>query len=134
MLDRGVLPDLLPPQIWTENAAGMSVAQASIFLSQGARHIADPGQIHGKFVTWSAAKDFTQWLPLLDACAQAALPANDNLRQRWLRLAPRYVGRMAQRTHGVLLTSEEESRFMGAANEAIQSHDPAAPVEIHSKE
>jgi len=134
MLDRGVLPDLLPPATWSESAAGMSLAQAGIFLGQGAPHIADPTQSQGKFVAWSAAKDFTRWLPLLDACALAAVPANDNLRQRWLRLAPRYLGRMAQRIHGVALNSEEVAQFTEAARAMIQLHDPAAPVEIQSHE
>jgi hypothetical protein len=39
------------------------------------------------------------------------IPADDELRLRWLRLAPRYLGRLAQRQRGVLFSVEETLRF-----------------------
>jgi Urocanase Rossmann-like domain len=112
MLDRGVLPDLLP-----SGEADQYQDQAAKFLAQGARQIGNPNpaqgefQAHAEFVTWSVDSNFARWLPRLDACAQAVIPPDDLLRQRWLRLAPRYLGRLAQKKHGVVLTSQEKARF-----------------------
>ncbi len=47
-------------------------------------------------VTWSVASDQAQWLPRLDAIALDCLDADEWAARRWLRLAPRYLGRLAQ--------------------------------------
>jgi hypothetical protein len=119
MLDRGVLPDLLPPAIWMEGAAGINSASADRFLAQGAQQLTDPKEGTDEFVAWSVDKNFARWLPHLDACVQAVVPPEDYLRQRWLRLAPRYLGRTAQRQHGVVLNSGEIAQFTTAARDLI---------------
>ena len=108
MIERGVLPDLLP--------ADLSSACAETFLKQGARRIleeqvASDEPMEPQFVTWSVDREAARWLPRFDACAQAVVPADDLLRQRWLRLAPRYLGRMTYREHGVSLSLDEEVRL-----------------------
>jgi len=128
MLERGVLPDILPPIPirWPDGEAGIDGAQAEIFLSQGARRVAGPetqlAQETAEFVTWSVDANFARWLPRLDACAQAVIPADDLLRQRWLRLAPRYLGRLAQRQRGAVLTLEERIRFGAEIGRLIDKH------------
>ena len=104
MLDRGVLPDLLP-------GLGLSPIDFEKFLAPGARRVANAYPSQGEFVTWSVETDFARWLPRLDSLAAAILPAEDHLRQRWLRLAPRYLGRVAQRQHGVVLAAQERALF-----------------------
>jgi hypothetical protein len=121
MLDRGVLPDILPPFVRDQTAG---------FLAQGARQIPDSAGEIGEFVTWSVDREFSRWMPKLDGCARAAIPAEDCLRQRWLRLAPRYLGRGAQRSHGVVLGAEERARFRATAESMMQGHSEAAKVEI----
>jgi Urocanase Rossmann-like domain len=106
MLDRGVLPDLLPFA-----GPGINLHSAEKFLNQGARLIHDSAPAIGNFVTWTVDSNFSRWLPRIDVCAQAVVPAEDTLRQRWLRLAPRYLGRLAQRQHGVVFTAGERVRF-----------------------
>jgi hypothetical protein len=106
ILDRGVLPDLLfacPPD-----------AERTLLL-QGALKIVNPGQTNPvrdrQFITWYADRDFNRILPQLDSLASQAIPEQDFVRQRWLRLAPRYVGRAAQRLHGIPMTDEEFAKF-----------------------
>jgi Urocanase Rossmann-like domain len=128
MLERGVLPDLLCHSSGVDDT-GLDRQQVEKFVVQGSREIAFPeGETDadsGKFITWSitpsaeAPHKAARWLPHLDACALAILPAEDVIRRRWLRLAPRYLGRRMQRQHGVFLTAEERLRFEAEANQLI---------------
>lgn len=119
MLDRGVLPDILP------SAVDDGMAR---FVAQGARQISDSAVDMGEFVpesgfgfvSWSVDREFNRWMPTLDACARGVIPAEDHLRRRWLRLAPRYLGRGAQRLHGVALSAEEAALFRAAAEEMMR--------------
>ena len=123
MLARGVLPDLLPPASW---AAAESVgAQAQRFLTQGAIRMESPGPEPADFVTWSVDRQFSRWLPRLDACAKSAIPADELLRNRWLRLAPRYLGRLAQRERGVALSSEELAKLRSEVRDMLAKHAQA---------
>jgi len=123
MADRGVLPDLLPP-----------LELAATFLRQGAREVVHPVDQVGEFVSWSVDREFNRWLPRLDACVQAIVPENDYLRLRWLRLAPRYLGRLARRQHGVVLSMEEVTQFRAKAADMFQQHtDANARIEINGQ-
>ncbi|HTJ30536.1 MAG TPA: hypothetical protein VL346_08555 [Acidobacteriaceae bacterium] len=108
MLDRGVLPDLLG-----------AVGADNEFLQQGARSIPENEAKKGRYLQWSVDRDFSRWMPLLDDCARSLLPAEDAMRQRWLRLAPRYLGRQAQRVHGVAMDLEEAARFRDAVEQML---------------
>lgn len=111
MLDRGVLPDLLPGDALL-NSEALHPEQLGQFLEQGARQITEPVSTNAsRFITWQVDRDFTRRLPPLDELAKAVLPAEDHPRQRWLRLAPRYLGRLAQRQHGVPMTEAEFISF-----------------------
>ena len=135
MLDRGVLPDLLPA-VSLNQASAIDPAQAEKFLSQGSRHVLNPppnqlaGQ--GKFITWSVDRQFARWLPQLDTLAQQVLPTDDTLRRRWLRLAPRYLGRIAQKEHGVLFTAHESARFRTEVERLLTDHsgDTGEPIRV----
>ena len=132
MLVRGVLPDLL-----------ISGAHAAAFIAQGAREIrfvqdAPGDSAAGRFVRWSirseVARNFALWLPRLDGCVQAAIPVGDAVRQRWLRLAPRYLGRMAQRERGVDLSAGEAARFEELALAMVAGESAAVQVVIDGRE
>jgi urocanate hydratase len=110
MLDRGVLPDLLQSDQVGEDQAGK-------FLDLGAQQIANPEATDQTYVTWSIDHDFARILPQIDVLAQQAIPEADVLRQRWLRLAPRYLGRAAQRIHGVRFSEEEFAQFKRSVQE-----------------
>jgi hypothetical protein len=107
MRDRGVLPDLL-------GDSGISDQDAGAFLVQGAVKIAKqapPDTPDSQFVTWTVDRDFARVLPQIDGLAHQAIPDAGVARHRWLRLAPRYLGRAAQRVHGISFSDEEFTQF-----------------------
>ena len=118
MLDRGVLPDLLPPMA-RNGVAGLAIDQAEKFLAQGSRQVIDPDSGSAGFVAWSLDRNPARWLPRLNACALAVLPEADLLRRRWLRLAPRYLGQLARREHGVPLSAEEKEQFKSGIESCV---------------
>jgi len=139
MLDRGVLPDLLPPVSWDDR--GMvpermdpmqqmdQLDHLDQFLRQGALPIIageDRRAGDDSYVTWSVNHDFTRWLPRLDSVVEESLPSDDWVRQRWLRLAPRYLGRVAQREHGVALSGDEMIRLRSLVLELLTEHSQDA--------
>jgi Urocanase Rossmann-like domain len=125
MLDRGVLPDLLPPSSEPEHG------QLGQFLVDGAVQIVRPdlsqpdlSQPDEKraFITWSVDREFSRWLPRLDACVLRLLPGGDLVRERWVRLAPRYLGRLVQREHGVALDEAEAATLREEALKLLAEH------------
>lgn len=123
MLERGVLPDLLPAG---DSLGGVAIdaAHVDVFLGQGALAMLEPSASDGQFVTWSVDSEWMRWLPRLDAFAKAVIPAEDAARQRWLMLAPRYVGRLAQRQHAVIMSPSECREFTTAVNKLIEHESP----------
>jgi hypothetical protein len=104
MLERGVLPDLLPPAAW----AGADPRLAA-FVANGARCIeaaALPDEI--TFAAWTPAG------PEFDALALAILPENDHLNRRWLRISPRYLGPGARRVRSLACSPEIAARLAQA--------------------
>ncbi len=119
LLARGVLPDLLPPAEWDEAATGLAGEQADAFVGHGAARIPEGGAGLQRYITWATDREAARWLPKLSLCAQTAIPAADAGRQRWLRLAPRYLGRMAQRQHGVGMSEVEAALFHAQAKQLL---------------
>ncbi len=91
MLERGVLPDLLPEQPPYSRAI-------SAFLSQGA-HQVQPAVLQParKFLIWSAPEKFAQNMAAFDTLLAEYLAPDDYLNHRWLRLSPRYLAPAARR-------------------------------------
>jgi urocanate hydratase len=89
MLERGVQPDLLGP-------FAESVPAASLY-GPGARRVdVHPASSSQALICWEVKESPTRWMPPLDAIATECLPENEMAARRWLRLAPRYLGRPAQ--------------------------------------
>jgi hypothetical protein len=121
MLDRGVLPDMLPPFAWSGDEAGLTPEQAQTFLAQGALQVVNVDE-GATYASWSVDRDFSRWLPRIDACAKSLFVADDRLRGRWLRLAPRYLGRLMQRQHGVVLSEAETALLRDEVRRLLASH------------
>jgi urocanate hydratase len=131
LLQRGVLPDLLPP-------SSAPAPEFAFFLSRGARPVVaihpDENQV---LLDWSVADAPAQWLPKLDALALDCLcsdpsPAVVAPGRRWLRLAPRYLGR---RSLGARLLRCDEStaaRFRNQVQEQVDRGEIPVAVEIQS--
>jgi hypothetical protein len=124
MLERGVLPDLLPPDV-----AG--APEFAAFLSQGARL---PGPVDAAsnqvLVAWSVTSEPALWLPKLEAVAHDCLAPEDWPARRWLRLAPRYLGRQAQRVRLMRCNEEAARRFLDQVRQRTERSEIGVPVEI----
>ncbi|MGA3345969.1 MAG: hypothetical protein ABSC76_13980 [Terracidiphilus sp.] len=128
MAERGVLPDLLPP-------GALDAPRFEAFLDQGARQIEPAQAKEGQTVlTWSVAGAQAHWLPRLDAVAGECLGCSQGRdlwsTRRWLRLAPRYLGRMAQGMRLLRCETCAAQRFVERVREQVESREIAVPVEI----
>jgi urocanate hydratase len=124
MLERGVLPDLLRPV----SAAAPEYAE---FLSQGAQQIQlsdlDENQT---LLAWSVPAAPAQWLPKLDAIAHECLASEDAAARRWLRLAPRYLGRLAQNQRLLRCNGETAQKFLAQLRDQVEQGEIKVPVEV----
>lgn len=102
MMDRGVLPNLLPP---TSRAAKQSSALAE-FLSQGAQRIPERNQDAHNLLIWDAPAEYAQNLAGFESILAEHLAPSDHLNRRWLRRSPRYLGPATRRLRSVACDSE----------------------------
>jgi urocanase-like protein len=115
MRERGVLPDLE-----RDAAEGL-----------GGGLIAKDGDVSGSaLVTWNVAAAPAQWLPKLDALATECLEENAWRERRWLRLAPRYLGRLAQGLRLLRCDGPSAARFVEQVRQRAAKGEIAVAVEI----
>jgi hypothetical protein len=84
----------------------------------------------GVSVSWRVATAPAQWLPRLDAIAADCLSGEAASARRWLRLAPRYLGRMA---HGERLVSADANfarRFLERVRHQVAVAQITVPVTV----
>lgn len=124
MLERGVLPDLLAPGI-EHRPAG------SAFLRQGARRVVqERPETSAVCVVWRVAAMPAQWLPRLDSVALECLDPDAGAARRWLRLAPRYLGRLAQGVRLLRCDVALTARLLERVRERVACGEIAVPVEM----
>ena len=100
MLERGVLPDLLPPAEWRD------AGEMAWFLAHGSQRVEVDSRLEGwTFRAWAPAP------PNFDMLAASALPADDYLNRRWLRLSPRYLGLAARQVRSFACTHDVQVRL-----------------------
>lgn len=114
MNERGVRPDLLRSVV---DGALRSRIAPTILLTPG-------------FLMWSVASAPALWLPQLDEIALECLETDDWAARRWLRLAPRYLGRMSQSTRALACSQEVASCFTERAKVRVERGEIGVPVEI----
>jgi hypothetical protein len=128
LLERGVLPDLLLPR-------SAPAPEFAAFLSQGARPVVaihpDANQV---LLAWSVANAPAQWLPKLDALAIDCLspdpsPATASAR-RWLRLAPRYMGRRSQCLRLLRCDDCVANHFIERVREKVEGAEIGVAVDL----
>ncbi len=135
LVERGVLPDLWRP-LEAETAALPSLADPN----QGSEQ-SDPMRAPA-LVEWSVSSSPAQWLPKLDALALACLGPDAVAARRWLRTAPRYLGRLAQGVRLVYADLEFAARFVEqlrpryeqgeiAVSAMVKVSSAAGPAEHH---
>ena len=92
MEELGVLPDLLPP-------GTVDALRFEAFIAQGARQVNPLAAAdHLAVLTWKVDAAPALWLPKVDAIAHDCLDSfsrRPGSAHRWLRLSPRYLGRLA---------------------------------------
>ncbi len=94
MAERGVLPDLLR----TGDIQQDSPLHPEVAL-----------------VSWAVSAAPARWMPKLDAFALECSGSLPEAARRWLRLSPRYLGRLARSFHLVLADRSFATRFMEGA-------------------
>jgi hypothetical protein len=154
MSARGVLPDLLGPNVsesvqhlWPRapRIAPVPLAPGILLVASNlpvTRDISVAGKLpavgevpaanedltHEEvLIAWSVASAPAVWLPRMDALAAASLPAEAAAAHRWLRLAPRYTGRLAQ---GVRLLRCPQSAAQALLDQVSSAEDLSANVEL----
>jgi Urocanase Rossmann-like domain len=99
MQERGVLPDILQP------------------IEHG------PETTEQVLLTWRVAVAPAQWLPKLDVIALDCVgkfgDANIGAARRWLRLAPRYLGRLGQGVRVLRCDANAANEFMARVKVAV---------------
>jgi urocanate hydratase len=130
LLERGVLPDLLPPRC-------APAPEFAAFLRQGARPVVaihpDANQV---LLCWSVAEAPAQWLPKLDALAMDCISPEPSpavaAAHRWLRLAPRYLGRRLQGLRLLRCDESTAARFHKKVQEQVERGEISVAVEIQT--
>lgn len=120
--ERGVAPDLIAARRGERNPAGFEAPAGRIERLPIAENQA--------MVSWSAASAAPQWLPRLDALALDCLDADAWIERRWLRLAPRYLGRMVRFLHAMRCDPAAAERFIQRIELADLRFELGVPVEV----
>jgi len=121
MIEIGVLPDLLPT----------SASAHAAFVSQGALQIVPVSVPESQILLcWQVAAEPALWLPKMDAIARESIDPAAQSALRWLRLAPRYLGRTAQRLRLVRCSPGSAPQFIGNVREQVEAGEIPVPVEI----
>jgi hypothetical protein len=127
MLERGVSPDLLPP-------LSSSCLPQSTFGQGVPRVEPSPTPAGQSLITWRVAAAPAQWLPRLDAlfidCLRATASPQASAARRWLRLAPRYLGRLAQGLRVLHCPPRAAKEFIARARNAVDRGEIPVEVEI----
>jgi hypothetical protein len=79
---------------------------------------------------WSVASAQAQWLTRLDATALDCLDADAWIARRWLRLSPRFLGRMAHRLRLLHCNREFATLFIEQVQQRVDRGEIAVAVEI----
>jgi hypothetical protein len=125
-VERGLQPDLLALPAMT-NHAEILIARGAIVVDGP---ISNASLIN---VTWTAESAPTLWLPKVGALAAQVLPNADE-RSRWLKFAPRYLGRAMAGQHYLQMTAEEAEQFETLVADAMASGAIGTKITIQRQE
>ncbi|MGP8174498.1 MAG: hypothetical protein ACLP7O_08115 [Terracidiphilus sp.] len=124
MEERGVLPDLLPPDFSRASrfsiSFGRDVRQIELAISDNSK----------ARLNWSVAAAPAHWLPKLDAIALNCLGPEEWSARRWLRLAPRYLGRLAQGVRVLYCAPEAAREFVTRVRAGVRCGEIGVEVQI----
>jgi Urocanase Rossmann-like domain len=125
MSERGVRPDLLRGDV------PMAPLNEALVLQDGESDETDLTSIPA-LVIWRVDSAHRKDLAVLDAIALGCLDADDWPARRWLRLAPRYLGRPAQDLRLLSTHREFAARFSEQLRERVDRGEIAFAYEVGS--
>jgi hypothetical protein len=122
MRERGIVPDLVAGRLPgdTNNHAGFAASAKQI----------EPEAVRDNqsLLAWSVASAPARWMPKLDALALEC--TDDGEARRWLRLAPRYLGRLARGTRVLRCEPDTVQEFIARVDLAVMRGEIGVQVEI----
>jgi hypothetical protein len=129
MHERGVEPDLVRSGTFPGLFPGTpnELESASFGRLEIVPAASDADQV---LLAWRVGFASAVWLPKLDALADECLTTSDASAKRWLRLAPRYFGRLTAGAHVLPCDPALADRFIGLVQAAIGRAEITVPVEI----
>jgi hypothetical protein len=94
----------------------------------------DPAHADNMLLSWSVAAAPAQWLPKLDAialdCLEKIGDSNIGAARRWLRLAPRYLGRLGQGVRVLRCEVNVANEFTARVKSAVDRSEIGIKVEV----
>jgi urocanate hydratase len=123
--ERGVQPDILAFSGKKEDSA--------VLIERGATVLRTDDSVGDSRldVAWAAETRAALWLPKVDALAAEVLPAED-ARRRWLKFAPRYLGRSLAGRRYLRMSAGELESFRGRVESAMAVGEIGTRVTISS--
>ncbi len=115
MLERGVQPDLVKVGVAAMKAVTVSPT---------------PPAEDEALLAWQVAETPARWMPRLDALAMESLSKEDACGRRWLRLMPRYCGRIARGMRVVRCRPEQARGFVASAESAALRGEIGVLVDV----
>jgi urocanate hydratase len=117
MLERGVLPDLLP----SVDPSPHSVTRFADFLEHGAQRIPTASvSPDRKLRIWPIPAEFIQRPAAFEDLLLEHLPSGDHLNRRWLRLSSRYLGHEARKLRSLACNSKTASELIERFGKPIE--------------
>jgi hypothetical protein len=125
LVERGIQPDVL--------ALSGSSVEAVALIERGALvlEIKSNSGLSGVDISWTAEASPARWLPKVDLLAAEMLPVGDE-RRRWLKFAPRYLGRSMSARRYLRMAGAEAERFAKSVEEAVVSGAIGTKITIQS--
>jgi len=148
MLERGVLPDFVrdlnlnsSPGMVSEMNANSNVAGTSDPLRLAPTFGGSPTLItplvpapHESLLTWSVGETPAQWLPRLDTIAMECFASDESpsaqIARRWLRFAPRYLGRLSANARVLRCPTDVAAEIAQRMRARVQSGEIGISVQI----
>ena len=125
MRERGVAPDLLRRDV------PLAPYHEALLYQEGEYDETDFTNIPA-LVIWRVDSGSPKELAKLDDIALACLDADEWTARRWLRLAPRYLGRLARGLRLISLHREFAARFSEQLSASVDRGEITFPYEIRS--
>ncbi len=125
MLERGVVPDLV-------FAGADALQRAALSFGGNAQEIQlSPADEGCSLLMWSIEDSPALWMPKLDAVMLGCLPDSLVRERRWLRMAPRYLGRLGRGVRVLSCESGIARECVERMAEKVKSGEIGAAVQVN---